>query len=436
MNAHFLRGRLLLNQQRFDQAIAELRLAVSESPEQTFILSTLAIALLRANRWQEAMETVRTALAKEPDDAYNYWVLTLVWLERSHLKEADQSIKQAIELAPDDADNHGLQARILFERDRFTEALAAADAGMALNASNDLSLTYRARALMALGQKDAAHAVADTLLSENPEDAWNHCLRGDQLIEQGNYEEARKHYLEALRLDPRFEVARYGLATCLKARSPIYGLLLKGLLFLDKFRGWSLWGALILTFVVLRFGNAFVLKHPEWMVAYEATKSLLWGGVILLSIANPIFDLLLRFDRDGRHALSEDERRATNWYLVCFGFAALCAAWAFAAKSSGIPRGLGIAALFFCRAISETFDAPPGYVRMWMTRCTILAGGCLIISPFVGIAGLVTVLITKEVNPGLILVRTAIWLPVLVIFYAAFADDVRDWFEKRQPDAS
>lgn len=436
MNAHFLRGRLLLDQQRFDQAIAELRLALNESPEQAFILSSLSIALLRGNRWQEAMETIRAALSKEPDDAYHYWVLTLIWLERSHLKEAEESIKQAIELAPDDADNHGLQARILFERDRFTEALAAADAGLAIDASNDLSLTYRARALMALGQKVEAHAVAETLLSESPEDAWNHCLRGDQLIEQGNYDEARKHYLEALRLDPRSEVARYGLATCLKARSPIYGLLLKGMLFLDKFRGWSLWGALILILVAIRFGNTFIIKHPDWMVAYEATKALLWGAVILLSIANPIFDLLLRFDRDGRHALSDDERRATNWYLVCFGFAALCAAWAFAAKPSGIPRGLGIASLFFCRAISETFNATPGYVRMWMARCTLLAAGCLIISPFVGIAGMIAVVITKEVNPGLILIRAAIWLPVLVVIYASFADDVRGWFEKRQPDAN
>lgn len=435
MNAHFLRGRLLLDQQRFEQAIAELRLAVSENPEQAFIQSTLTIALLRANRWQEAMETIRSALAKEPDDAYNHWVLTLVWLERNHLKEAEESIKQAIEIDPDDADHHGLLARVLYERNRFNEALAAADAGLALDASNDLSLTYRARALMSLGQKSEAHAVADTLLSENPDDAWNHCLRGDQLVEQGDYENARTHYLEALRLDPRFEAARIGLATCLKARSPIYGLLLKGLLFLSRFTGWSVWAGLILFFLAIRFGDAFVLKHPEWLVTYEAAKMLLWAVLILFAIANPVFDLLLRFDRDGQHALSEDERRATNWYLACFGFAALCAAWAFTAKSSGIPRGLGIAALFFCRAISETFSATPGYVRQWMARCTIIAACCLMLSPFVGIAGLVSVIITKEIQPGLTLIRTAIWLPVAVVIYSAFADDIREWFEQRQPDA-
>lgn len=435
MNPHYLRGRLLLDQGRHEQAIAELRLAIAESPELTFIYSTLAVALLRANRWQEAMETIRTALAKEPNNAYNHWVLTLVWLERSHLKEAEESIKQAVELEPGDPDHHGLQARVLYERHRFAEALAAANSGLAHDATNDLSLTYRARALMELGQKNEAHAVADTLLSENPDDAWNHCLRADQLIEQGNYDEARKHYLEALRLDPRLEGARMGLATCLKARSPVYGLLLKGLLFLDRFRGWSLWGGMILLFVAVRYGNAFVLKHPEWMVAYETTKAFLWAVLILFSIANPLFDLLLRFDRDGRHALSEDERRSTNWYLVCFGFAALCALWAFTARSSGIPRGLGFASLFFCRAISETFSATPGYVRRWMARCTIAAATALIVSPFIGIAGLVSVLITKEVNPGLLLVKIAIWLPVVVIFYSAFADDVRVWFEKRQPDA-
>jgi hypothetical protein len=35
----------------------------------------------------------------------------------------------------------------------------------------------------------------------------------------------------------------------------------------------------------------------------------------------------------------------------------------------------------------------------------------------------------------LFLVKMSFWLPLAVVLYSAFADDIRMWFEKRQPDA-
>jgi tetratricopeptide (TPR) repeat protein len=434
MNAHFLRGQLLLRQERYDQAIAEFQQALAKEPDDAFYMAFLANALLRKGSWQEALRTAQDALAKDSTSGYCHWTLSLVWLERNHHAEAEASIRQAIELQPEDADNHGLLARILHERDKNADALAAAATGLALDPKNDLCLTFRSRALMALGRLDEARWDADSLLADAPDDAWNHCLRGDQLVLEGRSAEARQHYLEALRVDPGNSGARHGLVTTLKARSPIYSLLLKLLLAMERFRGWSVWLIVILLVAGLRVGDAWTKGHPEWIVAYEIGKILFWSAAILATIANPLFDLLLRFDRDGKHALSEDEKRATNWYLVCFLFAGLCGTWSFFGKSALLPRTLGVTALFFTQAVGEVFASTPGYVRRRMAGFTIAAAAVLVLSPFLFVGVVVWILVTKRTEFLKPAIQLVIWIPIAVLLFSVFAENLRQWLEKRRPD--
>src|SRR5687767_9434279 len=332
MNPHFLRGDVLQQQQRYKEAAAEYQLALAEEPDNGFYHARLADALLQCDRWQQALESATTALAKDPSSDYGHWVMALVRLERNQFKEAEEAIQTAIELDPDDAANHGLLARIHFERKDYDAALKATETGLSVDPQNDLCLTFRSRALMKLGRKAEAHEDAETLLSEDTDDAWNHCLRADHLLAERNYDGARQHYLEALRLDPRNRGARYGLALSLKARSPIYSVVLRMLLWLDQFRAWAIWLVLILLFVGLRMGDAWARANPQWLVPIEGAKALFCAAIVFLCIANPIFDLMLRFNPGTRHVLTEDELRATNWYLVCIGFAALCGVWAFLGK--------------------------------------------------------------------------------------------------------
>lgn len=433
MNPHFHRGQILFQQERYDQAIEEFQKALMEEPDDAYYRAQLANALLRKGNWQEALTTTQEALSKNPTSGYGHWTLALVWLDRDYLAEAESAIRTAIELDPDDADNYGLLARVLYERKKHADALAAAEAGLAIDARNDLSLTYRSRALTSLGRHEEARHDADVLLADAPNDAWNHCLRGDQLIVEGKSAEARKHFREALRIDPRNPGARYGLVTTLKARSPLYSVLLKLLLGLDRFSSWSIWIVVILMVVGMRMGDAWTRQHPEWIVPYEVVKMLIWATAILATIANPLFNLLLRFDRDGKHALSADEIKATNWYLVCFVFAALCGAWASFGKAAMLPRTLGVTTLFFTRAIGEVFESTPGYVRRRMAGFTIGAAALLVFSPILFVGGFIWIMVTKRIEFLKPLLQFIIWVPASVMLFAAFSDNIRQWLEKRRP---
>jgi hypothetical protein len=236
-----------------------------------------------------------------------------------------------------------------------------------------------------------------------------------------------------LRIDPRKNYARYGLATSLKARSPVYGVVLAVLLRLNRLRGWAMWGGVILLFGVLRFGDSFVRNHADWIVPFESAKALLWAALILVIIANPVFDILLRFDREGQHALSPDERRATNWYFPCLALGAACALWTWIGHGASLPRGMGMAAFFLCSAVTQAFEPASAYARRRMIVFTAIAGACLLLAPVVGFIG-IFLLATKRGAVGLSLVLFSLWLPVLVMLFAAFSEEIRNWLERHRPD--
>jgi tetratricopeptide (TPR) repeat protein len=436
LNAHYLRGEVLLEQQRYKEAAGQFQLALAEEPDNALFHAQFANALVRCDRWQQALDSVTTALTKDPSNPFAFWVMAMVRLERQQFAEAEQAIQSAIQLEPHDATNHGLLSRIHYERRNYYAALQATDAGLALDPSDDLCLTFRSRALMALGRAEEARQDADTLLADDPDDSWNHCLRGDQLLAEGDHNGARRHYLEALRIESHNAAARYGLALSLKARSPIYSVLLRGLLLLDRFSSRAIWLVLILVFVGMGFGNKWADAHPEWLVPYEAAKVLLWGATILLFVANPLFDLVLRFDRESRHVLTDDEIKATNWYLVCFGFAALCGVWAVFGKATLLARTVGVTALYFTRAVSEVFEATPGYVRRRMAGLAIAAALAVVLTPVILFVGIVWLVSTRQTQLLTRFILTVLWIPIAVMLFCSFVDDIRKYFENRRPDTT
>jgi len=415
-------------------AIEEYRQALAGDPTNAFVHLRLATALQRAGRWNEALRSADVALRHEPNESAVFRTRALLYLERSMLKEAEEAIRQALALEPDDPDHHGLLARVLYERSRFQDALDATGQGLALDAGNDLCLTYRARALSSLGRHEESHGISEELLREDPLDSWNHCLRGEELLIEGRPHEARVHFLESLRLSPGNPAAREGFAIALKARSPIFGAILNLCLWVQRFKARYIWGALIVLFVLMRVGSDIVAKHPEWALAWEIFRTVFFGGFILLAIANPIFDLILRFDPEGKYALSDDEKRATNWYLVCFAFAGLCGFWTAWSGNGLMPRQMGIAFLILCGAVYETFQATPGYVRKRMGWMTLALGLLLATLPVVGPVLLVLCLAWTFKFGALVALQYILWLPVTTMLVSMFADSIRGWLERRRPD--
>ena len=101
--------------------------------------------------------------------------------------------------------------------------------------------------------------------------------------------------------------------------------------------------------------------------------ALSFAFLMLTWITSPLFNLLLRFNRFGRLALSRDQRIASNWIGGCF----VLAAGAFVAELVR-PGGLTFVCMVYfgmlLLPLAVTFGRPPGKQRRLMAAYTARPG--------------------------------------------------------------
>jgi lipoprotein NlpI len=434
MGPHYERASLLCSRERYAEAIPELQQAIAEDENDPFAQGLLAISLSATDQHQQALEAARRAIEISPDSDYGHFVLARVYAERARLDEAFTAISTAVQIDPEDALNHGWLARIECERGNWEASVAAANAGLALDAENDFCLHYRSLALTRLGRGDEARRDQETLLAANPDDPHSHAARGWTLLEEGNAEKAKEHFLEALRLDPRLGYARAGLANALKSRHVVFSLTLRCLLFFDRFKAWTMWIIWIAVFFGLGKLDKLAAKHPDLMIPLVFINAAVWTLALALLVAHPLFDLVLRLDRDGRRALSPDQIKASNWHAVCL-LVVLAMAFFWAVRGDMQMRTLALTTLMLTMPITQTFDATPGWVRVRMAWFTILATVLIPLSFIVFVVALY-LRIKFKLHTAWMIMPALLYLPLASILLSAFADNFASWLEKHRPDAS
>lgn len=433
MGPHYVRASLLCDRERYVEAIAELQLAIAEDENDPYAQGLLAICLSETDRHQQAVEAAKRAIEIAPASDYGHAVLARVYVERGRLEEAFGSISEALRIDPEDALNQGWLARIEYERNNWQASVAAADAGLALDAGNDFCLHYHSLALTKLGRGDEARRDQEALLAANPDDPHSHAARGWTLLEQGDATKAKEHFLEALRLDPRLDYARAGLANALKSHHFVFSLTLRGLLFFARFKAWTMWIIWIAVFLGLGRLDTLAGKHPDLLIPLVFVKAAVWTFALALLVAQPLFDLILRLDRDGRRALSPDQIKASNWHALCL-LAGLGLALLWALRGDLQMRTLALTTLMLTLPIAAIFEATPGWVRRRMVGYTILAA--LLIPISFGLFVMAIYLRVKFKLPTAWMIMPALlYFPLASLLLSNFADNVAAWLEQRRPDA-
>lgn len=368
--AHLMRASQLMQLGRHEAAEKELRQALLADPNLAHAHALLAVCLLERKAFDEAQHEAQAAVGAEPDNPFVHYVLGRVWYARQYLDRAAAAADEAIRLAPDDADYHAFRGALYFEGSHWAEALREAETGLQFNAEHAQCNNLRAMALVKLGRRAEAGATIDTLLANEPENANAHANKGWTLLEARKPREAVTHFREALRLEPTNEWARVGIIEALKARNPIYGLFLRYLLWMTKLSPRAQWGVLIGGFIGNRLLRGAVKQNPELAPFLTPIIVSYLVFVLFTWLAQPFFNLLLRFHPLGRHALSTEERREADLIGGCLAAAGLCFGLSFLAADDESPlHGLPVTALFaagLCFPIHVVFACSPGWPRRTM----------------------------------------------------------------------
>ncbi len=414
MSASLDRAMVLLQQSRPELAEKELRGLLAENPNDPFAHAFLGLCLQELNRLPEATEEAQEAIRIAPDLPLGHLVMGQILLLRNRVKEAEVACEEAIRLDPGNANAWALMANIRLQRRDWAEALDAAERGLEIDPENVQCNNLRAMALVNLGRRDEAGQTIDAALSRDPDNAVTHANRGWTLLNESDPGQALHHFREALRLDPELDWARAGIVEALKARNPIYRVMLGYFLWMAK----KSRGIQVIVILTLIFGRRIISsigqRYPEWAPVTTALLIGLFAFVVLSWISVPLFNLLLRLDRFGRHALSREQVIGSNWLGGALVAMVVCALASFPLNE---PRLLMAAIQLFLLLLplAGTLQSSPGWPRRAMALLTL---GLFVIGPGTNIASIALAIpgeiISSMEDYFLIGVIASTWIGVVI----------------------
>jgi Flp pilus assembly protein TadD len=378
MNQHLVRAQLLLEQGRYEQALAEYQQQLRDDPEDAYAIACQSLCLIEMDRQAEAVAQARRAVALSPDAPFAHDALGRALAAEKRYPDALRSAEQAIALDPHEAAHFGLKGHIHLRRYEWQAALAAANQGLAIDPEHTPCLNTRIIALTKLGRNAEAVQTAQDALARNPLLAETHASHGWTLLSAGQWKPAREHFLEALRLDPNLEWAQSGLVESIKARNPVYRLVLHYVVQMSRLPPRLQFGLIFGGLIAVNLVGQLGTVAPILAIPATCLVALYLIGVYLIWVAEPVGNLLLRLHPLGRHALSRDERRGANLIGVCY---LLAAAQALVA-AAGWSLGWWFAARWAVLVIpaSAVFRCPRGKPRniMAATTAALAFGGIVL----------------------------------------------------------
>jgi tetratricopeptide (TPR) repeat protein len=368
MGAHFERARYLFEQSRFDQAEQELRNELALAPDDPVALALLGLCLAATGRG-DPLECIETALRLDPNLAFAHYARADVLHDRDDLAGARSAVGEALRLDPTAPNYFALLSGVELKEGRWPAALAAAERGLAVDPDHVGCGNLRGLSLLKLNRPAEAADALRAVLARDPDNAVSHAHLGWATLHLGDAVGALRCFREALRLDADFDEAREGVLASLRARLPIYPLLLRGVLLLKRLgRGHQL-GLLAVGLTAYWVLEALSLRVPEAGRYLGPLLGCTVALAVVLWIADPLFNLVLRFDSAVRRSLTKDQLRASTGVGLCL----LAAAVPLGIWLSGGPQvalwAAGAGAVLTV-PVAGTFERPPGRGRGWMAGYT------------------------------------------------------------------
>jgi tetratricopeptide (TPR) repeat protein len=362
---------ILLHTKRFKDAETTLREALVADPDSAYAHGLLSFTLYQLDRNVEALREAEAAIALAPNDASNYYYQALALLALQRLRSAMSAIEEAIRLNPENARYHAVVSRIHAKKKSWQKALDAATEGLCLDPENVQCANLHGLALVNLGRKDEASQTIAAALARDPENALTHANQGWALLHTGDHEQAFTHFREALRLNPLLDWARSGIVEALKARNPVYRLMLRYFLWMSRLTNAEQWQTVAIVAGAWRALRTIARQIPLLYVIVFPLSLIYSAFAVLTWTARPFFALVLRFDRLGRLALPKEEIVASNWVAACLltaggGLILSMAFW------NAAFLVLSTAALAMILPIAAIFRCSPGTGRVILAICSVL----------------------------------------------------------------
>lgn len=208
--AAFERGRILVDNLRFAEAVGELRKAIETDPK--FALAHAYLAFLAANGPErEALAARAEALLGPLPEAERLLAQVLLSRARGADGKTKEARVQLLAKAPDDWRAHNEMGEQYYGEEKFEDAVAAQQRAVQLGPQSSAwnGLGY---ALAALGRTDEAIAALERYVAVTPGDPNPYDSLGEVALFAGRYQQAEAAFAKASELNPALWGAQMGVA--------------------------------------------------------------------------------------------------------------------------------------------------------------------------------------------------------------------------------
>jgi tetratricopeptide (TPR) repeat protein len=198
---HVRRGDIYREMDRADDACTEYARAVEVHRKSYTALHLYGSSLLSLDKTEEAIKILDRCLDLAPYHPLALDLMATALMKQKSFERALEFVDRANEVVNDWPRMLRTRGRILLEQGLHTEARSAFE--KALDAGYDpIDEMYRGVALTYIneGRRDLALQVIDKALDNNPEEALNHLIRGQLLVQTGDWNNAGEALQRAVNL--------------------------------------------------------------------------------------------------------------------------------------------------------------------------------------------------------------------------------------------
>ena len=305
------KGLILLKQSRYKDAAQIFKDALSQHPQDSYVLYLLASCLYHLpGQLKIAVQTIDQALRLEPNYPEHHELKALILSGLNKHKEALLAIDDALNLNPYSAYAHANKSYIFIGMQKWTQAEGVAREALSLDPNNLFAGNMLATALQMQNKLDENQELVSDMLAKDPEDASAHSNAGWVYFKKGNFKQAVVHFREALRLDPNLESARIGMLETFKVKSLFYGLYIRFSIFMARQTKSTQIMIILGIYLGFRFSKYFLENSFNGQFAFLAVGvSVLWVLLIFWSwFTHALGNLIVLMDNYARYALKRDER--------------------------------------------------------------------------------------------------------------------------------
>jgi tetratricopeptide (TPR) repeat protein len=313
----------LLSDGQRAEALSRLDVVLREEPWQGSLFALRGLICAEAGLLDEAGDAVRRAREISPDHPFVQYAAGAVALQQGSVRDAIHAAQAAQRLAPDYGDAALLEARARAQLGQWDRVRAIASAVAEREPGNEEAELLRAIAAEVARDGRLDPETWSRLGEQFPLNPVARAGSGWTRLNAGQIPAARAEFEQALAMDPSLSWAKEGLATALKARNPVYALLLRFFLWFGRLQPRTRTLILIGGFLGYHVLRRTAVLHPELRPLIVPVLVVYVAFVVLSWLADPLMNLLLMARAEGRRLLEPDQRRSAVLVGCCLALGAV-----------------------------------------------------------------------------------------------------------------